>query len=125
MTVTQRFIIDVLKLMPKDSICFMDTSDDPLLDSIERMENSIIKNRYTCSFPLTEKNQNILISAIIEYHAEEEISNIFIELDGEILFMSYDGIMLGEILKKIVLPESFIKEYVEKMKICILRDKLP
>jgi hypothetical protein len=110
MTEEQQFFIAVLKLMPDNSIVYMQAwsikstiisellvqSEDPAL---QRMQ-------------LNSESRAKLIAETINDRLPQYVSYIEIRKDGMILFKAYDGVEIGDISQEIPVTEEFIKNFV-------------
>ena len=109
MTETQSLAIDILKLVPNDSTCFINAP------SIYK-DSGIIKllqpsTQYDWQLNLSKENKNGLIEVILKENIECEFHMLTIEHDGIPLFTAYDG-MCGVLVNKLTnIPEWFSRKY--------------
>src|SRR5688500_15267886 len=93
MNLEKSFIIDVINLMPEDSIAFIQA---PSLESepiVKRMEKTVFE--YDTSIRLSKENKDLLIEEIINSDIEHYIQSIEIRNNGRLLFEGFDGVEFG------------------------------
>jgi hypothetical protein len=112
MNETQSYIIDIINLVPDQSICFIQA---PSLESAE-FQNLMTPS----SFPyyqqliLSPINKGLLINLIVNECIEDNFQSLEIRLDGELLFEGYDGMEYGLISKKVNLTNKFRDNYINR-----------
>lgn len=117
---TQRYFIDVLKIAPDNSICYIQSPHIEILSVINTLNPK--KEGPFMIVILNKTNREKLIKATLENHIEEFIHHIEIKYANELIFEGDDGMEYGEISKRIQLPSKFIYNYVNKDMCLISKD---
>ncbi|MES2330368.1 MAG: hypothetical protein V4539_12245 [Bacteroidota bacterium] len=111
MTDTQTYFIDIINLVPNNSICFIQAPS---------LENSSLLNVLTPSpfayykqIILTVLNKEILNKIIEVENCEKYFQSVEIKINNKLIFEGYDGMVYGTISKDLQLPNSFIKAHKE------------
>lgn len=112
MTETQSYIIDVINLVPDNSICFIQA---PSIEKHSSLNNLLMPSQfgYYQQVILSPSNKETLVDIIIDEQVEEYFQSIEIKHDGHLYFEGYDGMESGTISKDINLSEDFIRDYVD------------
>ena len=121
MTETQSYIIDVINLVPDNSICFIQA---PSLEDHSALNNLLMSSEFSYfrQVVLSHTNKEIISLIIKDEEVEGYFQSIEIRHDGKLYFEGYDGMEYGTISKDINLPESFIKDYINCGK-CIVSNE--
>lgn len=114
---TLEFIIDVIEIIPENSIFYIQAPSMDNLELLKMMDKS--KYDWARQIILTAENKKQLKDLLLETEIEDQFNNITIEKECEKLFEGFDGMEIGEISKKIVIPNWFFEKYIET-KYCIL-----
>ena len=114
MTETQSLAIDIIKLVPDNSTCFINA---PSID-----ENSAVlkllqvsTNNYDWELTLTPDNKVKLIDIIISENIEQHFHKLAIKHNDAVLFIAYDGMCGVEVTKQINVPDWFAKKYADTL----------
>ena len=110
MTEEQSIIIDILKLVPDNSICYINApsinEDSAILKILSSAE------QYNWNLMLTLENKRILTAIISSESIQDYFHRLYIKFDNSTLCESYDGmctVILSDTLK---IPEWFSDKYV-------------
>lgn len=110
MTTEQSFFIEVLNIMPLDSVCYLQV---PNLDSstlLKKMEDT--EYSYYKSIKINSVNKELIINSILNEDIQDDIQSVQIKFDNVLLFEGFDGVECGTISKKIDLPSDFVRKYI-------------
>lgn len=113
MKLEKSFIIDVINLMPEESIALMQAPSLEVASIVERMEKTEFE--YYNSLSLSKENKELLIQEIINNDIQDHIHSIEIRNNGQLLFEGFDGVEFGTISKHINLPVDFSKYITEEI----------
>ena len=112
MTETQTYFIDIINLVPDNSVCFIQAPS---------LENSQLLNLVSASpveyykqIILTESNKESLNKIVEVENCEEYFQSVEIKFRGKLLFEGYDGMGYGTISKDLKLPDSFVTAHKNK-----------
>lgn len=110
MTETQYFIIDILKIIPDETMCFIQA---PSLDNTEflaLMQPSVYD--YFIQVQLSQFNKSKLTSIIAQENIEIYFQSIEIRNNSKLLFEAVDGMEIGTISQYVQMPDWFIEKYI-------------
>lgn len=114
MTETQSLAIDIIKLVPDNSTCFINApsidKDSAALKLFQRSTRN-----YDWQLTLTSDNKQKLIDIIISENIEREFHRLDIKHNDTVLFIAYDGICGVEVKKDINVPDWFAKKYADTL----------
>ena len=117
MSETQSLITEVIKLVPYNSICFIQAPD---------IESTLYHNLVTASpfdyyqqITFTDGNKELLIKAIIEDDLEESFQGIEIRLNNKLLFEGYDGLEYARISREVPLTYMFQTMFIDT-ELCLI-----
>ncbi|MBF0762559.1 hypothetical protein IR148_16085 [Dysgonomonas mossii] len=105
------FFIDVLKIMPDDIYCYIQSPD--LEDNIVLGMMLPTEYDYYQCVHLDKNNKDRFIERLRNETVLEYFQSIEIKKDSILLFEGYDGIESGKISKNITIPTWFKKKYKE------------
>lgn len=107
---TQEYFIDILKLAPINSDCYVQSPHDEILNVLNNLG---AKNEPVYKvIKLTDENKEKLIQATFHKHIEEFIQSMEIRFNDKLFFEGYDGMEYGTISNTITLPGWFLDKYV-------------
>ena len=111
MTETQSYIINVIQLVPENSICFIQA---PNIECHSALNNLFMPSEFSYyqQVTLSHANKEAISDIIKDEEVEGYFQSVEIRHDGKLYFEGYDGMEYGTISKDINLPESFIKDYI-------------
>ena len=111
MTETKSYFIDVINLVPDNSICFIQA---PSIDASSTLNNLLMPSEldYYQQITLSPANKE-KICEIIKAEDVVGFQGIEIRHNGKLYFEGYDGMVFGTISKDINLPKKFVKDYIE------------
>ncbi len=110
MTVTQSYTIDIIKLVPDDSICYIQAPSNDNSQFLNLMKPSQFE--YYLQIVLTPANKELLTKVIANDNVEEYFQSIEIRHNNQLLFEGYDGMEYGTVSKNLKLPVEFIEKYI-------------
>jgi len=122
MTITQDFFVNVLHAIGDNSCCYLQTSDNRLINTIQQLSNTRMSDHYS-DILLNTKNKNALITHVIALGSEVYISRFEILKENQLVFISHDGFKKGVISSSIPLSEEFIVKFVNT-KMCVVTDTM-
>jgi hypothetical protein len=117
MTETQLYSIEVIKMVPNESICFIQAPSSESKELISLMKTSAFA--YYKQLVLTPTNKKELIKIIAIENVEEYFQSIEIKYNDQLLFEGYDGMVYGTISKDLKLTDWFIENCIDK-ELCIV-----
>ena len=111
MTETKSYFIDVINLVPDNSICFIQA---PSIDASSTLNNLLMPSEldYYQQITLSPANKE-KICEIIKAEDVVGFQGIEIRHNGKLYFEGYDGMVFGNISKDVNLPVNFIKDFIE------------
>lgn len=109
MTETQKFFIDVLKLMPIDISLYIQSPHEEVLGVLNEIGCTQEDVYHVVS--MNDEVLGFLIEKVIEGSIEEFIHSIQIKKGNELLFEGYDGLEYGVFSKEITIPNDFKRTY--------------
>jgi len=114
---TQSFLIDIIKIVPVNTVCYIQA---PSLDESEilRMLQPSEYNYYR-QITLTPENKTELINIISSENIEEYFHNLEIKEDNLLVVQAHDGMEIGIISKSFKVPDWFVDKYV-KTEMCLV-----
>ena len=106
------YIIDVLNLVPDNSICFIQA---PSIDESSTLNDVLTPSEFDCYHQviLSPTNKKTIIEIIKDEEIEADFQSIEIRHNGKLYFEGYDGMQFGTISKELEFPENFIKNYID------------
>lgn len=110
MTIEQSFFIEILNIMPLNSVCYLQA---PNLDSsalLKKLEET--EYPYYKSIEISNVNKELIIDCILNEDIQDDIQSIQIRFGETLLFEGFDGVEFGTISKNIALTNDFIEKYV-------------
>lgn len=120
MTQTQAYIIEVINLVPDDSICFIQAPSTENSEFINLVTQSPFA--YYNQIILTPSNKKSLIKIIINQNIEEWFHSIEMRFNYVLLFEGYDGMEYGTISKNLQLTDLFINNFIKKEMCTVSKD---
>ena len=114
---TLQFIIDLIEIIPNNSICHIQAPSVDESEFLEILDNS--KYSWARQIILNSENKNKLKNLLLKIELEDQFQTVTIEKENEKLFEGYDGMEIGEISKNLIIPEWFKEKYIET-EYCIL-----
>jgi hypothetical protein len=115
MTDSQSFTIDILKIVPNDSVCYIQAPslEEPQIeDFIKPSEFAYYKQ-----IELNPDNKKLLTNLIISNKIEIYFQTMEIKQNNLRIFIAYDGMEIGEISVKLLIPYWFKLKYIDS-KVC-------
>lgn len=111
MTETQSYIIEVINLVPHNSICFIQAPD---IEDSSALNNLLMTSEfgYYKQVTLSPANKEKISEIIKDEEVEGYFQSIEIRYNGKLYFEGYDGMEYGTISKDLNVPENFIKGYI-------------
>ncbi len=102
MTEEDQFCIDVLEIVPDNSVCFIQSPscDDKVFLNLMQ----ISKYAWAKQIILTRQNKTFLKALISETSIVGEFNNMTIEENGLQIFEGHDGMEIGELSRNIQIP---------------------
>ncbi|WP_418264584.1 hypothetical protein [Flavobacterium faecale] len=104
------FFIDTLKIMPENSICYLQAPNLSSKLLLRVLQDS--EYEYYLKIKLDNLNRKLLINCILSENIQEDLQSIEIKKDDELLFEGFDGVEYGTISNKLKLTEDYIKKYI-------------
>ncbi|MDX2045231.1 MAG: hypothetical protein SFU87_00500 [Chitinophagaceae bacterium] len=120
MTESQSYIIDVLNLVPDNSVCYIQAPSIENMEFINLMKESPFE--YFKQLALNPENKKILIRLIETENVEDFFHNIEIRYNNQLLFEGYDGMEFGTVSKTLQLPGSFKEKYIRGL-MCVVSNE--
>jgi hypothetical protein len=114
---TQKYFIDVLKIVPTNSFIYIQSPHNEILSVLNSMKPR--KDGVYTVVQLTNQNRDLLIEATKEKHIQDFIHSLEIRFEDKLIFEGWDGMDYGEISKTIPLTQEFMKNYIEGQ-MCII-----
>ena len=109
MTETQCFLIDIIKIVPDGSVCFIQA---PSLDNFEFQKlMNLSEFIYFQQVILTSENKELLSELIKLEQIEQYFHSLEIRSDGDLLIRGTDGMEMGIFSSKLDLPSDFENKY--------------
>jgi hypothetical protein len=118
MTETQSYIIDVINLVPVNSILFVQAPSIENSGILNLMQPSSFE--YYKQILLSQLNKRLLIEIISNENIEVYFQSIEIRFNEQLLFEAYDGMEFGTMSKKLRLTDQFTESYIYSKKMCIV-----
>jgi hypothetical protein len=110
MEIELTFFIDILKILPLNSICYIQA---PSLTSTILLEHlEFAKVPYYRCFQLNVFNKKLFTDCITNENIQEDIQSIEIRLDDLLLLEGYDGLEYFTISKTLKLPDCLYEKYL-------------
>jgi hypothetical protein len=115
MTETQSLSIDIINLIPDDSMCFINAPSIGDNSDILKLLQTSSREHFDWELKLTSDNKQKLIALIIRDEVETSFHRIDIETDNDILFIAYDGFSGVSVKNKTIVPEWFVNKYSDTL----------
>ena len=116
---TQSYIIDVITLVPNNSICYIQAPSIENSGFLSLMQPSSLP--HYSQIVLTLNNKKLLTELIANENVEEYFQSIEIRYNNKLLFEGYDSMKYGTISKELELSTQFKKMYI-KEDMCIISE---
>jgi len=118
MTDTQSLTIDILKIIPDNSVCFIQA---PSIDNSSAILNLFQPSEfaYYQQIILTKENKNEIVKAVVSENIEEYFQNLEIKHNNSLLCKAHDGMEMVTLSESINTPNEFIDKYV-KTNLCVI-----
>ncbi|SDI26805.1 hypothetical protein SAMN04488062_1334 [Flavobacterium omnivorum] len=110
MTIEQSFFIEILNIMPLNSVCYLQAPNLESSTLLKKIEDTDYP--YYKSIKINRVNKELIIDSILNEDIQDDIQSIQIRFDGVLLFEGFDGVECGTISKNIDLPSDFVEKYV-------------
>lgn len=107
MTDTQSYFINIINLVPDNSVCFIQAPSLENSEFINLMSPSPFD--YYQQLILTASNKKLLNKIVETESVEGHFQRVEIKFNDKLLFEGYDGMEFGTISKDLQLTDSFIK----------------
>jgi hypothetical protein len=108
---SKNFFIDVLNLVPIDSLLLIQT---PHKEALDILDNLVVESNDVYKVvPLTETNRTILLNASKDQDIQHFFQSIAVRYKATLIFEGYDGMEYGLISKNFSLPDDFKQKYVK------------
>lgn len=121
MTDTQSYIINVINIVPDNSVCFIQT---PGVEHSSALNNLLTPSKfpYYHQVILSLLNKEALIKIVKDEKVQEYFQSMEITTNNKLNFEGYDGMEYGTISKDIKLTDNFIRDYVDEH-MCVVSEK--
>jgi hypothetical protein len=116
----EMFFVDILKIMPDNIDCYIQSPD--LEDNIIKKMMSSTEYDYYQSIHLNGSNRDSFIERLKKETIVEYFQNVEIKKGSILLFEGYDRIEFGRISKTINIPVWFKEKYKEDWNYAISTD---
>ena len=116
---TLEFTIDILEIIPDNSICYIQAPSLDDVDFLKVMTES--KYDWAQQIILSKENKLKLKKVLLENEIEEQFQNVTIEKESKKIFESFDGMEIGELSKSVIVPNWFFAKYIET-EYCIISE---
>lgn len=120
MTQEQSFVIEVIALVPDESILFIQAPGIETSEILKLMEPSEFD--YYTQIKLTAQNKKLLNKILVNEGAQEYFQNIEVKFNDKLLFEGHDGMEIGIISRSLKLPDKFIENYINT-EMCIVSNE--
>ncbi len=118
----QEYLIEVINLVPDESILFIQAPSIKNSSLIDLMTSSLFE--YYTQIVLTQINKKEIIKIVINENIQEYFQSIEIQYHDKLLFVGYDGMEFGLCSEELNLSNSFIDEYITKNEMCRISKSL-
>jgi hypothetical protein len=121
MTETQSLTIDILKIVPDNSICYINA---PSIDNSSAILNLLQPTEliYNKQIKLTKENKTAFINIVTSESIEEHFHNLQIKHNSDLLCEAFDGMDMVTLSKNINVTNEFIDKYIKTDLCCISND---
>ena len=121
MTDTQSYIINVINIVPDNSVCFIQA---PGVEHSSALNNLLTPSKfpYYHQVILSPLNKEALIKIVKDEKVQEYFQSLEITTNNKLSFEGYDGMEYGTISKDIKLTDNFIRDYVDEH-MCVVSEK--
>ena len=111
MTDTKPYIIDVINVVPDNSVCFIQA---PSIEGDSALNDLLMPSQfpYYQQVILSAANKETLVMIVENEEVEGYFQSMEIRHNGKLCFEGYDGMKYGTISKDINLPDTFIRDYI-------------
>jgi hypothetical protein len=110
MTTEKSFFIEILNIIPLNSVCYLQAPNLELLKLLKNLEDT--EYSYYKSIKINPVNKKLIIDSILYDDIQNDIQSIQIRFNDTLLFEGFDGVKYGTISKSIDLPNHFIENYI-------------
>jgi hypothetical protein len=111
MTETQSYAIEVIKLVPNNSLCFIQAPSIELTSALHHLLTPSPYDYYK-QIVLTPINKTNLVDIIKKEEVEGYFQSIEIWYGKKLFFQGWDGMEYGHISRDINLPDAFVTNYI-------------
>lgn len=108
--IEQDFFIDVLKIMPENSVCYLQAPNLSSTALLSKLSPSEFE--YYLLLKLDTINRLLIIDCVLSENVQEDIQMIEIKYNNKLLFQGFDGVEYGTISNKLKLTDDFIHKYI-------------
>lgn len=110
MMIEQEFFIDVLKILPLNSVCYLQAPNLGSIVLLKQLKQSNVE--YYKLLELDDFNRQLIIDCILLEKIHEDIQAIEIKYKNQLLFQGFDGMECGTVSNKLKLSDDFINKYI-------------
>ena len=111
MTEEQQFCIDVLEIVPDNSVFYVQVPSSKDAKFL-KIVNDSQKYDWAKEVALNQQTKTLLKSLIAESLIVEEFNSVTIEHNEHRIFEGWDGMEIGEVSKTLILPNWFEEKYI-------------
>jgi hypothetical protein len=115
MTETQSLSIDIINLVPDDSMCFINAPSIGDGSDILKLLQVSSRDYFDWELELTTDNKRRLIDLIIRDEVETSFHRIDFEGDRDFLFVAYDGFLGVKVKDRLTVPDWFAEKYSDTL----------
>ena len=110
MTKEQAFFIDVINILPLNSVCYLQAPDLSSKTILFRLK--LTEYPYYKSLELNQENKNLFIESILHENIQEDIQSIEVRNNDTLLFEGFDCVEYGTISRTLLLSDYFKRNYI-------------
>ena len=114
------FMIDTIEIVPDNSICYIQAPSIDKANFLELFTES--KYNWARQVVLNSENKEKVKNLLLRSEFEDQFHNVTIEKEEEKIFEGYDGMEIGEVSKKLSLPNWYVEKYIESKYCNIAKD---
>ena len=103
------FMIDTIEIVPDNSICYIQAPSIDKANFLELFTES--KYNWARQVVLNSENKEKVKNLLLRSEFEDQFHNVTIEKEEEKIFEGYDGMEIGEVSKKLSLPNWYVEKY--------------